>query len=818
VDISEQLVFELTVTDNDGATASDQITITVDPQANTPPTVEAGSDQSVSASQIVTLLGSSADSDGTVVTWQWSQLSGMPVTLINADQASASFSSPAVTVMEELLFELSVTDDAGASTADRILITINPTVNSPPTVNAGIDQTVFASQTVTLVSNSSDTDGDVVAWQWVQLSGTSVSLIDADQASLSFISPPITTVEQLIFEISVTDDDGATTTDQITITVEPAENASLTVDAGNEQSVVTGQLVTLSGSLDSNGVATRWQWIQLSGRSVTLINADQANSSFTSPAVTVVEQLEFQVTVTDQDGALASDQVTILVNPASTGPLPSFGPDLSQCPTTLADRGSSVVHVCDCQSGADTSCIPGNDGNAGTATSPLQSLSSVASAFNNGIDVAMCRGGAWVTTTGLSLDASQCSSATPCTLQDYGNNMLNKPLITIPQTSGSNGLELAPGSDQVRWEGIRVNNLHWRKSLVDGQGFGVFVFRNVNDVGLRCVELEGFGIGAYVNSNGIDTTAFTLSDSYIHNNGVMGWLGGTNQLLLERNHFHNNGWFNASALQHNVYLSETRLGGIVRSNWLSDAALDNNGQCVGTSLVAHNDNSVNLLIENNLIEESNPSPGCWGLTVDAAGSTTESHTNTIIRGNVLRNVGNISIGIASCVDCIIENNIVVQTMIGGATGIASPNRSTSPPDADVSGTIVRNNTVYFGGNASGQAYSVGERGSNYVVTNNIGYFDNPQPGDSCFNFDLAASAYNLVSNNLCFGAAFDSGTTGMDGLASSLDPQLLNPPDDLRPDTNSAAHNSGTRVSASAIDILGNARDASPDKGAYEIP
>ncbi|MES9850442.1 MAG: choice-of-anchor Q domain-containing protein [Candidatus Thiodiazotropha sp. L084R] len=437
-------------------------------------------------------------------------------------------------------------------------------------------------------------------------------------------------------------------------------------------------------------------------------------------------------------------------------------------------------------------------------------------AFNSGSDLAFCRGGVWHNDSALALEAASCDSNSPCTMQDYGDAVLARPLIRITQSGHVNGLSFDTHSDPERWEGVRIHNLHISKQSQDGEGFGLFLFRNINDVTMSCLEVDGFGIGVHLNSNNLESGDVTLNDSYLHDNGSMGWLGGTHRTLLERNRFHNNGWLNASMFLHNVYLSQMRSDGIVRGNWLSDSSVDANGHCVGAGLVAHNDNSTNLLIENNLIEESNPSPGCWGLTVDAAGASTESHYNAIIRGNVVRNVGNLSIGISSCVDCIIENNIVVQTVFGGAIGIASPNRLTTAPDVDVSGTIVRNNSVYFGGTASGRAYYVGERGSSYVITNNIGYFTNPQAGDSCYDFDLPASTYSMVNSNLCFGASFDSGTTGMDGMASNSDPLFLNAPDDLRIGVASPARNSGTNLSAPTIDILGNTRDTAPDQGAYE--
>ncbi|MCG7913290.1 MAG: right-handed parallel beta-helix repeat-containing protein [Candidatus Thiodiazotropha weberae] len=599
----------------------------------------------------------------------------------------------------------------------------------------------------------------------------------------------------------------------------PVINTPPEVDAGSDQTVTAGQSVILAGSgSDGDGTVIDYQWTQLSGSAIDLTNADQAVASFTAPSVLSFENLEFSLTITDDAGEMVSDRVTITVNPQQLAALPDYGPDLDLCPATLSDRGDRVIHLCDCQSGAVTDCTPGDDANLGSALSPKRSIMAAIAAFNAGSDLAFCRGGVWHSDTALQLSASGCRSGTPCTLQDYGDSVQARPTIRITQAGNVDGMVFDPSDDQLSWQGIQIHNLQLSKQSRDGEGFGLFLFRNLNQVVMQCLEVDGFGIGVYLNSNDLESGDITLSDSHIHDNGVMGWLGGTHRTRLERNRFHNNGWLNASALQHNVYLSQMKSDGVVRGNWLSDSALDMNDQCVGTSLVAHNDNTVDLLIENNLIEERNPSPGCWGLTVDAAGSTTESHQRAVIRGNLVRNVGNLAIGVASCVDCIIENNIVVQTLIGGATGIASPNRSTAAPDLDVSGTVVRNNSVYFGGAASGRAYYVGERGGDYVVTNNIGYFANPQSGDSCYDFDLSADAYQLVNSNLCFGASFDSGTSGLDGMASSADPGFLDAPDDLRLESDSAARDRGTTLSVPTTDMLGNPRDATPDLGAYETP
>ncbi|GAC1630333.1 MAG: hypothetical protein NVS9B10_22630 [Nevskia sp.] len=96
------------------------------PPVNQAPTANAGPSQTVVAGASVSLPGSGADSDGTIVSYAWAQTAGPTVTLNNAATATASFTAPAVTASTALTFRLTVTDNQGATGSSTVTVTVTP--------------------------------------------------------------------------------------------------------------------------------------------------------------------------------------------------------------------------------------------------------------------------------------------------------------------------------------------------------------------------------------------------------------------------------------------------------------------------------------------------------------------------------------------------------------------------------------------------------------------------------------------------------------------------------------------------------------------
>ena len=167
-------------------------------ESNQSPNAQAGPDQTVDVGENVALRGSASDPDGTVQTYRWEQVNGPPVSLSNANQASASFVAPRVKGTVTLTFRLTAVDDKDATATDEVVITIMGKPNQPPDTQAGSDQAVAGGDKVRLRGSASDPDGTIQTYWWKQVEGPAVSLSNADQASASFVAPEATTGSQVL--------------------------------------------------------------------------------------------------------------------------------------------------------------------------------------------------------------------------------------------------------------------------------------------------------------------------------------------------------------------------------------------------------------------------------------------------------------------------------------------------------------------------------------------------------------------------------------------------------------------------------------------
>lgn len=226
--------FKLTVTDNGGATDSDYVKIVVGSSSgsgsstttNAAPVAKAPSDMSFSLpASTAVLQGSGSDSDGSISAYSWTKISGPSCNLSNATSSKLTAWRM---VAGTYVFRLTVRDNKGATDTDDVQVivrssgsssgsTSSTSSNAAPVARAGSDFNLkLPASTAYVRGSASDSDGSIVSYNWVKLSGPSCNLSNATTPNLTAWRM---VAGSYVFRLTVKDNKGATDYDDVKIVV-----------------------------------------------------------------------------------------------------------------------------------------------------------------------------------------------------------------------------------------------------------------------------------------------------------------------------------------------------------------------------------------------------------------------------------------------------------------------------------------------------------------------------------------------------------------------------------------------------------------------
>ncbi|OLT16609.1 hypothetical protein BJF80_04410 [Serinicoccus sp. CUA-874] len=277
----------LTVTDDEGATGTATQDVTVVFENESPMAEFTVESTSLTASFDAT---GSSDPDGEIVSYDWDFGDGESGTGATVDHTYAEAGTYTVS--------LTVTDDNDATNLVAQEVTVS-LANVEPTAALSVEATDL--MIVADGSGSSDSDGDIVSYEWDFGDGGSATGVTAEHTYAEGGTYTVT--------LTVTDDDGDTGTATEEVSVEAANVSPSASFTANSSGLDLG--VDASGSSDPDGEVVSYEWDFGDGGSDTGVTAEHTYAEAGTFTVSL--------TVTDDEGAqgTSSQEVTVSDAPVS---------------------------------------------------------------------------------------------------------------------------------------------------------------------------------------------------------------------------------------------------------------------------------------------------------------------------------------------------------------------------------------------------------------------------------------------------------------------------------------------------------------------
>jgi len=355
----------LTVTDDDGSSASAARSVTVDDNDGPIPDLQGPSEVSLGADVTYDATWSS-DPDGSVTGYEWS---------ITHDGSTESATGGTVTTtwnsVGEYTVSVDVTDDDGTtSTGTRTVTVVDPTQDPVVQSLTTTPETPTTADTVTAIADASDPDGgDVVAYDWDFGDGTSTTT-QSGEAAHDYTSPG-----DYQLTCTVTDDEDQTAT----------ETTTVSVTRDTDDPVVSGMSFSPSQPRATESITISAQASDPDGGSVVEYAFDFGDGTSTTGTEDTVTHTydsagayQIVVTVTDDEGETATAAQELAIDPAPEQPVVQ-AVDVSPTP---ANPGDSVGFTVDA-SDPDGGSVVAYDWDFGDGTSTTSSAASATHTYDS---------------------------------------------------------------------------------------------------------------------------------------------------------------------------------------------------------------------------------------------------------------------------------------------------------------------------------------------------------------------------------------------------------------------------------------------------
>ncbi|GBL04825.1 DUF1566 domain-containing protein [Glaciecola sp. KUL10] len=349
--------------------------------------VNAGQNISAEEGEIVELNGSASGGEGEI-SFAWSSADNIDIEQLQNTAAAASLTAPLS--IQDMQYELvlTATDARGVSSSDAITLAVTaknslPVADIQVTQAQGYAENTFPILSEITLSGSASTDSDPLdseqpslTYQWQQVSGESV-LNDVDTSSETLVfSVGVTQFDySVVLELIVTDQDGATDTTEVSLTMLQESKSIPLVSMGPNLAVLSGEKINLAAfaqSIAPSASPFSFQWADDFTSDIDYQDATSARTFAVAPDVDVATEVIFTVDAQDQFGNVATNNISMTVLPFTFETINDTG-------VTLDGSGNRNTEAYQAE-------YPGQDGHRGKDTVAKYGVLRKAGTGANGFD------------------------------------------------------------------------------------------------------------------------------------------------------------------------------------------------------------------------------------------------------------------------------------------------------------------------------------------------------------------------------------------------------------------------------------------------
>ena len=281
--------------------------------------VDAGINRVAQVNQTITMVGCGYDSNSIFISYEWRD-DGVVVS------TSSSFPYTPTTVgIHELT--LTVFDTNGGSASDMTTVTVSNSSsaeNIPPTVDAGLVKYTPFNQAITITGKGFDKDGTIASYQWKE--GNTVL---SNSATFDFTP---TTLGEHILTLTVTDNDGASVSDDLVV---------FTIGGNASGTYVTVTTTGGGGNYECDGIDDE---IQINQALLDVADAGGGTVHLGAGIFTISNPVEIQGDNTILEGEGMENTTIKLKDEADWGQIVVTGADVNYLMADPIIRNNGALH------------------------------------------------------------------------------------------------------------------------------------------------------------------------------------------------------------------------------------------------------------------------------------------------------------------------------------------------------------------------------------------------------------------------------------------------------------------------------------------